>query len=89
MFYLHESSHAGSATPVRSVTLLPHLIHDVMLARMLDHLEAEIVVRPHFGRRRMINLKGLDSLAEIGGVSADVDHIANAQRTGLEPEGRD
>ena len=28
----------------------------------------------------MIDLEGLDLLAEIGGVSADVDHIANAQR---------
>jgi hypothetical protein len=37
----------------------------------------------------MINLEGLDLLAEIGGVPADVDHIANAQRTGLEPDGRD
>jgi hypothetical protein len=37
----------------------------------------------------MINLEGLDLLAEIGGVSTDVDHIANAQRAGLEPDGRD
>jgi hypothetical protein len=28
-------------------------------------------------------------LAEIGGVSADVDYIANAQPTGIEPQGRD
>ena len=37
----------------------------------------------------MINFEGLDSLAEIGGVSVDVDHIANAQCTGLKPHGRD
>jgi len=37
----------------------------------------------------MIDLEGVDLLAEIGGVSADVDHIANAQRAGLEPQGRD
>jgi len=37
----------------------------------------------------MINLEGLDLLAEIGGVSADMDHIANAQCAGLEPQGRD
>jgi hypothetical protein len=35
----------------------------------------------------MIYLEGLDPLAEIGGVSADVDHIANAQRTGLRRSG--
>ena len=28
----------------------------------------------------MINLEGLDPLGEIGGVSVDVDEIANAQR---------
>ena len=66
-----------------------HFEHDVVLARVLDHLQAEIVVRPYLGRRRMINLEGLDLLAEIGGVPTDVDHIANAQRTGLEPDGRD
>jgi len=37
----------------------------------------------------MINLEGLDLLAEIGGVPADVDHVANAQRTRLQPDGRD
>jgi hypothetical protein len=37
----------------------------------------------------MINFEGLDPLAEIGGVSADVDYIANAQPTGIEPQGRD
>ena len=45
-----------------------HFEHDVVLARVLDHLQAEIVVRPYLGRRRMINLEGLDLLAEIGGV---------------------
>jgi hypothetical protein len=38
----------------------------------------------------MINLKGLDLLGEIGGVSVDVNHIANAQgTTGLKPQDRD
>ncbi len=37
----------------------------------------------------MINLEGFDPLAEIGGVPADVDHIAKAQRTGLESQGRE
>jgi hypothetical protein len=37
----------------------------------------------------MIKPEVLDLLAEISGVSADVDHIANAQRTGLELQGRD
>jgi hypothetical protein len=38
----------------------------------------------------MINLEGLDLLGEIGGVSADVDYIANAQRsTRFELHGHD
>ena len=69
--------------------LRTHFEHDVVLARVLDHLQAEIVVRPHFSRRGMINLERLDLLAEIGGVPADVDHVANAQRTRLQPDGRD
>jgi hypothetical protein len=41
-------------------------------------------------RWRMINLEGLDLLGEIGGVSADVDYIANAQRnTRFELHGHD
>jgi hypothetical protein len=57
---------------------------------MLDHLQSEIVVRPDLGHWRMINLKGLDLLGEIGGVSVDVDYIANAQRsTGFERHGHD
>ena len=44
-----------------------HFEHDVVLARVLDHFQAEIVVRPYLGRR-VINLEGLDLLAEIGGV---------------------
>jgi len=67
--------------------LLLNLVHDVVLARVLNHLQAKIVARSHFGHRRMIYLEGLDPLAEIGGVSADVDHIANAQRTGLRRSG--
>ena len=37
----------------------------------------------------MINFEGLDLLAEIGGVPADVDLVANAQRTRLELDDRD
>ena len=33
-----------------------HHIYDVVLARVLDHLQAEIVLRPHLGRRRVIDL---------------------------------
>jgi hypothetical protein len=57
---------------------------------MLDHLQSEIVVRPDLGHWRMINLKGLDLLGEIGGVPAEVESIANAQRsTGFERHGHD
>ena len=57
---------------------------------MLDHLQSEIVVRPDLCHWRMINLEGIDLLDEIGGVSADVDYIANAQRsTRFELHGHD
>ncbi|MGB8118304.1 MAG: hypothetical protein WCF56_06195, partial [Pseudolabrys sp.] len=47
----------------------------------------EIVLRPHFGRRRMVYLERFNLLAEIGGVSADMDYIANPQRTALGRDG--
>jgi len=37
----------------------------------------------------MVYLERLDLLAEIGSVSADMDYIANPQRTALELDGRD
>src|SRR5262249_26196651 len=75
---------------VRPAVLRSHSVHDVVLARMLDHLQSEIVVRPDLGHWRMINLKGLDLLGEIGGVAVDVDSIANAHRsTGFQRHGHD
>jgi hypothetical protein len=47
---------------------------------VLNYLEAEIIIRFHFSRWRMVNFERFDSLAEIGGVSANVDYVANAQR---------
>jgi hypothetical protein len=35
---LRESGLAASAAAVRSVALRPHFVHDVVLARVLDHL---------------------------------------------------
>ena len=66
-----------------------HLVHLVVLARMLGHLEPEIVAWSYFVRRRMIDLQRLDALAEISGVPANVDNVTDAQRTGLQPHGRD
>ena len=36
--------------------LRPHFENDVVLTRMVDHLEAEIIIRPHFEHRLTINL---------------------------------
>jgi hypothetical protein len=61
------------------VALRLHSVNDVMLTHVLAHLQTKIVIRPHFGYRRMIDLERRNLLAEISGVSLDVDHIANAQ----------
>jgi hypothetical protein len=37
----------------------------------------------------MVYLERFNLLAEIGGVSADMDYIANPQRTALELDGRE
>jgi hypothetical protein len=65
-------------------------LYTMSCSRMLDHLQSEIVVRPDLCHWRMINLERLDLLDEIGGVSTDVDYIANAQRsTKFELHGHD
>lgn len=33
-----------------------HLVHDVVLAHVLDHLQAEIILRPHLRDGGMIDL---------------------------------
>ena len=38
MAYSREAAMPGSAAPVRPVMLLPQLVHDVVLARVLNHL---------------------------------------------------
>ena len=79
----------GSRSGSRADFILWPALNTRYRARARDQPPTEIVVRPYFVRRRMINFEGLDSLAEIGGVSVYADHIANAQRTGLKPHGRD
>src|SRR5262245_7864836 len=70
--------------------LRSHFKHGVMFARVLCHLQPEIVIRPYFGDRRTVNFERFDPLGEIGGVSVDVDYVADAQRSiGLESHGRD
>jgi hypothetical protein len=73
-----------SIAPVQPGALRPHFENEVVLTRVV-----EIVLRPHFGRRRMVYLERFNLLAEIGGVSADMDYIANPQRTALELDGRE
>ena len=51
-----------------------------MLARVVDYLEAEIVVRPDFLHRRVPDLERLDALAEVARVALDVNVVADAQR---------
>ena len=63
------------------VALRPYFKYDVVLPRVLYHLQPEIVFWSHFSDRRMIDLQGFDLLLEIGCVSPDVDYLANAQRS--------
>ena len=59
--------------------------YDVVLARVLYHLQPEIVFCSHFSDGRVIDLQRFDLLREIGCVSPDVDYLAHAQRgAGLE-----
>ena len=73
-----------------SIALRWHFKHGIVLTRVLDHLQPEIVVRSHFSDWRTINLQRFDLLSEIGGVPVDVDYIANTQHSaGLELHGDD
>jgi len=79
-----QLSRAGGSGALR-----PHLEYNIVFAGVFDHFQSEIVFRPNFSYVRMFNLEGFNLLGEIGGMSADVDHIANAQSTGLKLDDRD
>ena len=74
----------------RSGDLRPYLEYDVVFAGVFDHFQSKIVFRPNFSCSRMFNLEGFNLLGEIGGMSADVDYIVNAQRSAwFEPHRND
>src|SRR5215475_59916 len=77
----HSRSKLDKKQSHGTVPLRSQFKHDVVLTRVLDHLLPEIVIRPHFADRRAINLQRFDLLGEIGGVSVDVDYVANLQRS--------
>lgn len=61
-----------------------------MLARVIDHLDAEVIGRPHFHDRLVLDLERIHPLREIGRVPPDVNAIADPQRcAGVEPDDRD
>ena len=51
-----------------------------MLTHMPDHSKPKIIIGPYLGYRCMVDLERFNLLAQIGGVSPDVDRIANTQR---------
>ena len=77
----HSNLFVGYCDTAFPAALRSHFKHDVVLARVLDHLQPEIVFCSHFSNWRVINLQGFNLLGEVGGVSPDVDYITNSQRS--------
>src|SRR2546427_3508894 len=63
------------AAPWRRVSprLSGHLVHHVAFARVLGHSQADLLSRTGFGHRLMLDLHGLDLLADIARVAENAD----------------
>ena len=66
-----------------------HLVHVIVLAGVLGHLQADLLPSAGFGDRLVLDLHGFDALAKIARVSEDADRVAHAQGSRFEPYRRD
>ena len=62
-----------------------HLVHHVVLARVLGHPQADFLSGARFRHALVLDLHGIDPLAEVAGVAEDADRVADAQAPGLQP----
>ena len=65
------------------------LVYLVVLARVLGHLDADLLPLAGFGDRLVLDLHGVDALAKVARVSEDADRVADAQGSRFEPYRRD
>src|SRR5882762_9865456 len=66
-----------------------HLVHVIVLAGVLGHLQANLLPPAGFGDGLVLDLHGFDALAKIARVSEDADRVAHAQGSRFEPYRRD
>src|SRR5437867_8601273 len=62
-----------------------HLVHVVVLAGVLGHLQADLLPSTGLGDRLVFDLHGFDALAKIARVSEDADRVTHAQGSRFEP----
>src|SRR6267378_1704476 len=66
-----------------------HLVHVIVLADVLGHLQANLLPPAGFGDGLVLDLHGFDALAKVARVSEDADRVAHAQGSRFEPYRRD
>src|SRR5580765_1610279 len=66
-----------------------HLVDVIVLARVLGHLDADLLPLAGLGDGLVLDLHGYDPLAEVARVSKDAAGVANPQRSGLDAYRRD
>src|SRR5579862_2432271 len=59
--------------------LAGHLVDVVVLARVLGHLQSDLLPPAGLGDGLAVDLHGHDALAEVAGVAEDADGVADAQ----------
>src|SRR5712691_5404824 len=66
-----------------------HLVHVVVLARVLGDLQPDLLPPAGLGDGLVLDLHGFDALAKIARVSEDADRVTHAQGSRFEPYRRD
>src|SRR6267378_2173658 len=64
-------------------------VHDVVLACVVGHFQSEFLARPDFRHGFVLNLHGLNALAEVAGATHDMNHVTRAQTPRLQAHRRD
>src|SRR5215467_1584880 len=74
--------------PAMKRTLRRHPVDHVVLARVLDDFQPDLVAADRLRHLLVLDLDRVDALAEVAGMADDVDHLADGERH-LEPHRRD
>src|SRR5512144_1906902 len=68
---------------------LAYPVDRVVLARVLDDFQPDLLPLARLGDGLVVELHGVDALAKVAGVPEDADRVSDAQGSRLDPDRRD